>query len=126
MVDIGALAPSPPASLTRTDGGPRARHDSPEGSRDPGDKKPDVEKKAAVVPDNPLDTAAKVLGDVVKEALPSNTRLRIDHDDEADSFVYKAVDPNTGEVLNQFPPEQILKVVAFFRKTQGIVFDNKV
>jgi uncharacterized FlaG/YvyC family protein len=124
MVDISAIAQPPPAFLTRADGGPRAQRDGLEAAQEFNDKP--VAEKAVVVPDNPLDAAAKVLGDVVKEVIPSNTRLRIDHDDEANSFVYKAVDPKTGEVLNQFPPEQILKVVAFFRKTQGIVVDNKV
>jgi len=51
---------------------------------------------------------------------PPGTRLRIDLDDVSGRFVYQGVDINTGDVITQFPSEDILKLIAFNRERDGI------
>lgn len=68
----------------------------------------------------------------INAALPSKppgTRLRINLDSGSGRFVYQGVDTKTGEVITQFPADQILKQIAFVREREGangIVVDKKV
>jgi len=60
---------------------------------------------------------------------PPGTRLRINLDSGSGRFVYQGIDIKTGEVVTQFPAEEILKQLAFVRKREnanGIVVDKKV
>lgn len=60
---------------------------------------------------------------------PPGTRLRIEVDDGSGRFVYQSIDIETGDVLNQFPAEEILKQLAFLRErngVEGIVVDETV
>jgi len=59
---------------------------------------------------------------------PPGTRLRIDLDNESGRFIYQGVDVKTGDVVIQFPSEEILKLIAFNRErdgVEGIVFDEE-
>lgn len=58
-----------------------------------------------------------------------DTRLRIDLDTESGRFVYQGIDVKTGEVVTQFPAEEVLKQLAFYREQsgiEGIVIDERV
>jgi len=50
-----------------------------------------------------------------------NLRLRIERDPASGQFVYYGVDPSTGEVMQQYPPREILARIAFYRKAAGLV-----
>ena len=54
----------------------------------------------------------------------SKLRLRIDFDRAAGRFVYFGVNPNTGEVVRQFPPEAMLRQLAFVRQLAGLAVDS--
>lgn len=54
----------------------------------------------------------------------SKLRLRIDFDRAAGRFVYMGVNPNTGEVVRQFPPEAMLRQLAFVRQLAGLAVDS--
>lgn len=56
----------------------------------------------------------------------ANTKLSIDVDDESGLFVYKGIDIQSGEVVSQFPAEEILALIAHYREAEGIVVDEKV
>lgn len=59
---------------------------------------------------------------------PPGTKLRIDLDSDSGRFVYKGVDIKTGDVVIQFPSEDILKLIAFNRErdgVEGIVVDEE-
>jgi flagellar protein FlaG len=53
-----------------------------------------------------------------------NTRLQIDQDGNSGKFVYKAVDQDSGEVVKQFPSEDILRFISFYREREGLVVDS--
>ncbi|GER07105.1 hypothetical protein JCM17843_14150 [Kordiimonadales bacterium JCM 17843] len=55
-----------------------------------------------------------------------SARLRIDQDEESGRVVFQSVDRDSGEVINQFPPETILKLIASIREAEGIVLDTSV
>ena len=84
-------------------------------------------KEAARERDKPssvtLDTVAEVIESYVPQNLP-NTQLKIDHDAKADLFVYKAVDRDSGEVIRQYPADDILRFIAFYREREGLVVDS--
>ncbi|MEZ5757050.1 MAG: flagellar protein FlaG [Emcibacteraceae bacterium] len=54
----------------------------------------------------------------------ANTKLSIDVDGESGLFVYKSVDKKSGEVVSQFPAEEVLALIAYYRETEGLVVDE--
>ena len=54
---------------------------------------------------------------------PSNsigsTRLSIAFDQASNRFVYRGIDAETGEVVNQLPPEEALRRFAYLRELAG-------
>ena len=54
------------------------------------------------------------------------TRLIIKLDEGSGRFVYQAIDVETGEVKQQFPPEKLLALLAAERETNGLVLDTEV
>ena len=76
---------------------------------------------------DPLVKAAKAIEDLIPEIDQTpNTRLRIDKDEETGRFIYYNIDNDSGEVVRQFPPENILEFLASFRNVEGLVLDDEV
>ncbi len=77
-----------------------------------------VEQKPArqnVQPDLPLlasDSAA-------------NAHLVIEIDEVSGGFIYKSVNRETGEVIKQYPREEVLRAIANARAAEGLVIDTK-
>ena len=67
----------------------------------------------------------------VKPAAPSvadkivDYRLVIEEDPVTGSFIYKTVDRRTGEVVNQFPREQVLRLKESEAYSPGKVFNSQ-
>jgi flagellar protein FlaG len=57
---------------------------------------------------------------------PADLRLVIEDDQAAGSYVYKTIDPRTGQVVQQFPREQILKLREALDYSAGSVIKAKV
>ena len=53
-----------------------------------------------------------------------NFNIDFDRDEETNSLIVKIIDRNTGEVLRQIPPDQILKMRHHLREALGLVFDH--
>ncbi|MCF8473604.1 MAG: flagellar protein FlaG [Emcibacter sp.] len=73
--------------------------------------------------------AAEKFIDASLPSKPPGTKLRINVDDGSGRFVYQGIDVNTGDVITQFPSEEILKFVSFIREREGlegIVVDEQV
>ncbi|MDR7229717.1 flagellar protein FlaG [Caulobacter sp. BE264] len=56
---------------------------------------------------------------------PGDLRLVIEHDEASGAFVYKTVDRRTGETLQQFPREEVLKMRDGPDYETGDVFDGQ-
>ncbi|WP_369827459.1 hypothetical protein [Caulobacter sp. FWC2] len=56
---------------------------------------------------------------------PGDLRLVIEQDNDSGEYVYKTVDRRTGETLQQFPREQILKLREATNYASGDVYDGQ-
>ena len=63
---------------------------------------------------------------LIRRSLPSNSKLQIEQDKETGTFIYRSVDPETGEVLRQWPPEQLLELREHLSDIEGMLFDKEV
>ncbi|GER02811.1 hypothetical protein JCM17846_04930 [Iodidimonas nitroreducens] len=85
----------------------------------------------AFEPESPLDersldsqieeTISRLIGEDFNMA-----RLRIDQDEETGRVVFQSVNRETGEVISQFPPETVLRLISSIREAEGIVLDATV
>lgn len=62
----------------------------------------------------------------LRNDFPANTNLQIDIADATGSFVYKAVDRDSGEVVKQFPAADVLERLERMAKVQGLGIDSQV
>jgi uncharacterized FlaG/YvyC family protein len=49
----------------------------------------------------------------------ARTRLQIERDADGDSFIYRLLDPETGETLRRWPPESFGDLVNFLTNESG-------
>lgn len=82
---------------------------------------------AARAPGHDPDSKIKDLQRLADEAFEKeNLRLSISFDKEAGRFVYRGVDRETGEVVRQYPPEEIIDQIAAIREFAGVIVDRKL
>ena len=63
----------------------------------------------------------------INDALKSlKTHLQFSIDDSSKSIVVKLVDGDTGKVLRQIPPDEILRLRAYYRNHQGLLVNKAV
>ncbi len=55
-----------------------------------------------------------------------NARLSIEKDETTGKYIYKTIDPETGEVVKQWPREDVLKAISDINNTAGMIVDQKV
>jgi flagellar protein FlaG len=53
------------------------------------------------------------------------SKLLIDRDERGGRFVYRFMNPETGETVRQWPPERYLDLVEFLRDQRGGLVDKK-
>ncbi len=82
-----------------------------------------IETPKEPAPD-PLERANEILNDTLGAQEPANSRLRVELDEGSGRFIYKSVDAETGEVIRQYPPEQVLERLAFYRQLQGLTVNK--
>lgn len=94
--------------------------DTPSGSRAEADKD--------AVPGDLTQAVEKALNALLPQAIPSasNARLQVEVDPDTRAFVYKTVDNKTGDVIRQWPTEQILGLFKVMRELAGLTVDNFV
>ncbi|MDF1737042.1 MAG: flagellar protein FlaG [Minwuia sp.] len=88
-----------------------------------------AEREAAQKEEDPKVDRQRIT-DTITAALrndfPANTNLQIDIADATGSFVYKAVDRDSGEVVKQFPAADVLERLERMAKVQGLGIDSQV
>jgi len=55
-----------------------------------------------------------------------NRSIRFSIDDSSKDVVVKVVDKDTGEVIKQFPPEQVLKLRERLSEMSGLLVEGQV
>ncbi len=74
------------------------------------------------------DVADTLLSARLSAPLPinrANTHLVIEKDESTGSFVYKSVDRETGEIIKQYPREEVLRAIAIASDAEGLIIDTK-
>ena len=54
-----------------------------------------------------------------------NTELNFRIDDATKQIIVSVVDGKSGEVIRQIPPEEMVRLVAYFDKVQALLFSKK-
>jgi uncharacterized FlaG/YvyC family protein len=55
----------------------------------------------------------------------AQSKLRIERNDETGEFIYKTIDRETGEVIEQWPEEKVLNMLSFLGEMKGLVVDEE-
>lgn len=55
----------------------------------------------------------------------ARTRLQIERDEEAGRFIYRLMDPDTGETVRRWPPERFSDLVNFLSSESGGLVNEK-
>jgi flagellar protein FlaG len=98
------------------------------------------EERPAVAPPEPTDTGSSddqggAAGQqqqdradrVLRNAFANeNIRLKIEVDKETGDFIYLGIDSETGEVVKQYPPDEIVRRVKHYRDVAGLAVDTKL
>lgn len=74
---------------------------------------------------DPLERAAEQLQSLIPEGELSNTSLSIELDELSGRFIYQSIDNESGEVVRQFPPEELLRLLSIVRDAEGIAVDEQ-
>jgi uncharacterized FlaG/YvyC family protein len=107
------------AKLLREIGTPQTRPQVPPAS--PAAPDP----ATALAQDKRLLRLQEAMYKLIKQRLPSDSKLQIEQDKETGTFIYRSVDPETGEVLMQWPSEEILKLRESLRDMEGLLVDKQ-
>jgi flagellar protein FlaG len=70
--------------------------------------------------------SSALLERLTKNGPQNASRLSIDRDDVTGDFVYRFLDARTGEVMRQFPAEEMLELLRFLGEQPGLVVDQRV
>lgn len=83
---------------------------------------PDAQPRS---PDDLARAFEAALNDALPQPLLPQTRLVIEVDPDTRRFIYKSVDAQSGELVRQWPAEEILGMIKVMRSLFGITVDKK-
>src|SRR3977135_1116198 len=64
-------------------------------------------------PEQRVEVLQEAVAKLIKKSLPPNSKLQIEQDKTSGTFIYRAIDPDTGEVLSQWTSENLLELRHF-------------
>lgn len=76
---------------------------------------------------DPLEKAAQRLQKLIDETQDvqqENVKLEINLDEDSGRFVYQSINRDSGEIIKQFPPEDLLDILSKFREIEGLAVDD--
>ncbi|NWG45327.1 MAG: flagellar protein FlaG [Alphaproteobacteria bacterium] len=130
-IDTRLAVPRPAPAPRGTGGEERA----PEGIAEPRPLAPEppvalAERQRAQAAESqkavsPVKSLEDRLNEITHEMLGTNSRLSIEADADTGVFIYRSVDTRSGEVIKQWPPEEVLKLLEFFRLREGDLVDER-
>ncbi|NLO98277.1 MAG: flagellar protein FlaG [Peptococcaceae bacterium] len=122
---IGPISPtSPQVSVLPVDTYPGQKlEDSRERPRPVVDRKDETPSAREEVPREEVEQAADKLNRLVGLI---EKRMEFSVHEESRRIMVKIIDKNTGEILNEIPPEKILDLVSSLTEMVGVFLDKKV
>ncbi|MEQ9640471.1 MAG: flagellar protein FlaG [Alphaproteobacteria bacterium] len=113
-MDVGLTNTSTPSSTSQV-----ASAEKPDKAGE-GERRPARASAGAEPESRPKDNrVAKIdqLQEVAAEAFAAdNLKLSIQYNKDVGRFVYRGLDPETGEVVREYPPEEVLERIARVRR----------
>jgi flagellar protein FlaG len=79
-----------------------------------------------LTPEQRVEVLQEAVAKLIKKSLPANSKLQIEQDKITGTFIYRAVDPDTGEVISQWPSEKMLELRDFLAQMEGVLVDKTV
>ncbi len=76
--------------------------------------------------DAAAERARELAQQLVDDALKPFAKLQITRDEASDRFIYTTIDSRSGEIIQQFPREELLNALASPQDAEGVVVDRRV
>jgi flagellar protein FlaG len=103
----------------------KAAEPAPRGSAAAGNALPSPGKAAPVAaPAPPPVSIEKAIAQIQAYLNDSKRQLTFERDDSTDRTVVKVIDEASGEIIRQFPSEEVLKIAAFIDAQGFRTFDE--
>ncbi len=68
----------------------------------------------------------QIVDELARMARSFNRRLEFSINEDINQVIVKIVDQDSGEVVKQIPPEDVVRVHARIREAIGLLFDQKI
>ncbi|MDP6565099.1 MAG: flagellar protein FlaG [Alphaproteobacteria bacterium] len=119
MAAITMSNPLPPSSVQRT-----VRRDSDSVAKvAPADGNAPEQQKPEGVSSSKLNELQQLAATAFAD---DDLRLSISFERSIGRFVYRGVDPETGEVVREYPSQEVLKRIAALREIAGVTIDRRL
>ncbi|SRR5258706_1547617 len=79
-----------------------------------------------LAPEQRVEVLQEAVAKLIKKSLPTNSKLQIEQDKTSGTFVYRSIDPDTGEIIRQWPPEKLLELRDYLKEMEGVLVDKKI
>lgn len=78
-------------------------------------------------PTAPIDRATleQAVAKVSEELKAHDTNLKFEIDDSTDRVVVKVIEKDSGEVIRQFPPKEVLNLAKYFNSSKGLLLKEQ-
>ena len=77
-------------------------------------------------PEQRVEVLQATVEKLIKKSLPGNSKLQIERDKTTGTFIYRSIDADTGQVIKQWPSEQLLALREYLTQMEGMLVDKKV
>lgn len=77
-------------------------------------------------PEQRVEVLQAAVQKLIKKTLPGNSKLQVEQDKNTGTFIYRTIDPDTGQVIRQWPPEQLLELRQHLKDMEGMLLDKTV
>jgi flagellar protein FlaG len=79
-----------------------------------------------LLPEQRVEVLQATVEKLIKKSLPGNSKLQIERDQTTGTFIYRSVDADTGQLIKQWPSEQLLALREYLTQMEGMLVDKKV
>ena len=67
----------------------------------------------------------KIVAQVQESLKPIESRIQLSVDEDLNRVVVKVVDSDSGELIRQLPPEDVLQVQRFLNEQSGLILEEE-
>ena len=84
------------------------------------------EPVADLASDLRVEVLQAAVGKLIRRMMPGNSRLKIERDKQTGAFIYRSFDPVTGELLKEWPSEELVELREHLKEMEGMLVDKQV